>query len=155
VEQPLPAADVDGHAILRRETAVPVALDESVADEAAAQRILEVGAADFLVVKPARVGGPVVVRAIAAHAAEAGVPVVLSTFFETGIGLVAAVRAAAELPRIGEERAHGLATTGLLEHDLLMKPMAVEAGRIALPSAPELDAAALDRFAVERVGQMP
>jgi len=155
VEQPLPAADVDGHAILRRETTVPVALDESVADEASAQRILEVGAADVLVVKPARVGGPGVVRAIAARAADAGVPVVLSTFFETGVGLVAALRAAAGLPQIDEERAHGLATMGLLEHDLLVKPIVVVAGRITMLPVAELDDAALDRFAVERVGQMP
>ena len=49
-------------------------------------------------VKPARVGGPAVVREIAARAAAAGVPVVVSTFFETGIGTAAAVWTAAELP---------------------------------------------------------
>jgi L-Ala-D/L-Glu epimerase len=155
VEQPLAAADVDGHAVLRRETPVPIALDESVTDDAAVRRILDAGAADVLVVKPARVGGPVVVRAIAARAVEAGVPVVLSTFFETGVGTVAAVHAAAALPPIGPERAHGLATAGLLEHDLLVTPMAVMAGRIYLPHGLELDPEALERYAVEKVGQQP
>lgn len=155
VEQPLAAADVDGHAILRRETPVPIALDESVTDEAAARRIVEAGAADVLVVKPARVGGPVAVAAIGARAAAAGISVVLSTFFETGVGTVAAIHAAAALPPTGEERAHGLATTGLLEHDLLATPMAVAAGRIALTPGVELDAEALQRYTVEKVGQQP
>jgi o-succinylbenzoate synthase len=152
VEQPLPADDIAGHAILRRETPVPVALDESVTDEAAARRILDAGAADVLVVKPARVGGPEIVRAIAARAAFAGVPVVLSTFFETGIGTVAAVRSAVALPMVGQEQAHGLATTGLLEHDLLAVPMALVAGRITLPASLQLDFEAIDRYTLERIG---
>lgn len=152
VEQPLAADDLDGHAILRRETLVQVALDESVTDEAAVRRILDAGAADVLVVKPARVGGPEVGRAIAARAAAAGVSVVLSTFFETGVGTAAAVRAAADLPRVGEERAHGLATTGLLEHDLLATPLVVAAGRITLPASLHLDYEALGRYEVERIG---
>lgn len=153
VEQPLPAADLDGHAALRRVGAVPIALDESVEDEASARRILELGAAAVLVIKPARVGGPAAARAIAARAADAGVAVVVSTFFETGVGIAAAVRLAASLPRVGEERAHGLATAGLLENDLLATPMAVAGGRISLPPVLALDDAALNRYAVERIGQ--
>jgi o-succinylbenzoate synthase len=153
VEQPLPAADLDGHAALREVSAVPIALDESVEDEASARRILELGAAAVLVIKPARVGGPAVARAIAALAADAGVPVIVSTFFETGVGIAAAVRLAASLPRVGEERAHGLATAGLLENDLLATPMAVSGGRISLPPVLALDDAALNRCAVERIGQ--
>ena len=153
VEQPLAADDVDGHAILRRETPVHVALDESVTDEAAAWRILDAGAADVLVVKLARIGGPEVGRAIAARAAAAGVPVVLSTFFETGVGTVAALRAAADLPRVDEERAHGLATADLLEHDLLSTPLVVAAGRITLPASLLVDCEALDRYEVGRIGR--
>lgn len=153
VEQPLPAADLDGHAALQRVGAIPIALDESVEDEASARRILELGAAAVLVIKPARVGGPAVARAIAARAADAGVAVVVSTFFETGVGIAAAVRLAASLPRVGEERAHGLATAGLLEHDLLATPMAVAGGRIAPPLVLALDEGALERYAIERIGE--
>jgi L-Ala-D/L-Glu epimerase len=155
VEQPLAAADLEGHSALRRMRGVPIALDESVTDERAAGRVLEAGAADVLVVKPARVGGPGVVRAIEALASEAGVPVVLSTFFETGVGTVAAVRAAAELQPGGDEPAHGLATTGLLEHDLLSTPLAVVAGRISLPTALAVDLEALEHYSTERIGQRP
>ena len=48
----------------------------------------------------------------------------MSTLFETGIGIAAALAAAMDLPeidgsRFAETPAHGLATAGLLEHDLL------------------------------------
>ncbi len=151
VEQPLPARDLDGHAALRRACPVPVALDESVDSEKTAMEILTAGAADVLVVKPARVGGPGVVRAIAEQALLAGVPVVLSTFFETGIGTAAALRAAAALPIVGRKRAHGLATAGVLVHDLLVTPMPMANGRLAVPRRLSVDAEALERFTVETV----
>jgi o-succinylbenzoate synthase len=152
VEQPLASNDFSGHAALRLACSVPIALDESIDSEEAAVAALAAGAADVLVVKPARVGGPAIVRAIAARAAAVGVPVVLSTFFETGIGTDAALRAAAELPLLGRERAHGLATAGLLAHDLLKAPAAVVDGRIAVPAALAVDEGALERFMVERAG---
>jgi L-Ala-D/L-Glu epimerase len=151
VEQPLPATDLAGHAALRRNSPVPIALDESVGSEAEAADILVARAADFLVLKPARVGGPEAVRRIAAEAAAVGVPVVLSTFFETGVGTSAAVRAAADLPSVGPERAHGLATAGLLVHDLLETSAVVSAGRIELPEHIAIDEGALRRYTVERV----
>ncbi len=152
VEQPLAAGDIEGHAALRRALPVPIALDESVESEAAAIAILAARAADVLVVKPARVGGPGAVRAIAARAAAAGVPLVVSTFFETGIGTDAAIRAAAALPEIGPERAHGLATAGILVHDLLERPMAVTAGRVAVSELLRVDDDALRQFTVETIG---
>jgi o-succinylbenzoate synthase len=152
VEQPLAADDLQGHVALRRNHAVPIALDESVGSEEAATAILQAGAADILVIKPARVGGPGAVRAIAARAAAAGVPIVVSTFFETGIGTDAAIRAAATLPLVGRERAHGLATAGILVHDLLEVPVTVVDGRIAVPKRLAVDEDALRRFTVETVG---
>ena len=152
VEQPLPRDDLDGHARLRRQTAVPIALDEAIDSESAARAAIAARAADVLVLKPARVGGPAVVRSIAAMAAAAGMPVVLSTFFETGVGTAAAIRAAATLPSVGRERAHGLATAGLLEHDLLAEPCTVAGGRIALPAIVALDEDALRRYTVETIG---
>lgn len=149
VEQPLPRDDLAGHARLRHHSAVPIALDETIDSEAAAGAAIAARAADVLVVKPARVGGPAVVRAIAALAASAGVPVVLSTFFETGVGTAAAIRAAGALPSVGRERAHGLATAGLLERDLLVESCAVGGGRIARPAELVLDEDALRRYTVE------
>jgi L-Ala-D/L-Glu epimerase len=151
LEQPLAAGDLAGHARLRRASAVPIALDESISSEAAAAAAIAAGAADVLVVKPARVGGPEVVRAIAALGAAAGVPVVLSTFFETGIGTAAAIRAASELPLVLAERSHGLGTAGLLEHDLLAESCAIAAGRITVPDTVLLDERALRRYTIDTI----
>jgi L-alanine-DL-glutamate epimerase-like enolase superfamily enzyme len=155
VEQPLPADDSAGAAELRTRVRVPLAADEAAYSANAVRRLLAEGAADVLVVKPARVGGPVAVAEIAAVAAGSGVPVVLSTLFETGIGISAARACAAGLPG---GLAHGLATAGLLEHDLLALPLAVEDGLMIAPGGPgsgglgiRLDDGALRRFAVEAV----
>jgi L-alanine-DL-glutamate epimerase-like enolase superfamily enzyme len=138
VEQPLPADDGAGAAELRRRVAVPIAADEAAASPAAVRRLLAEGAADVLVVKPARVGGPIAVAEIAEAAAAHDVPVVVSTLFETGIGIAAALMAAGQLRHVPGARfpaplAHGLATAGLLEHDLLDQPLIVEAGRMHAP----------------------
>jgi L-Ala-D/L-Glu epimerase len=151
VEQPLAPDDLAGHARLRRASAVPIALDESIDSEAAAAAAISAGAADVLVLKPARVGGPVVIRAIAALAATAGLPVVLSTFFETGVGTAAAIRAAARLPLVGSERAHGLGTAGFLEHDLLTESCGVTGGRVRLPDTVLLDERALRRYTIDTI----
>jgi L-Ala-D/L-Glu epimerase len=160
VEQPLPAADRGGVSRLRTLVGVPVAADEGVTSPHAARRLVEEAAADVLVVKPARVGGPGAVAEIASLAAAHGVPVVVSSLFETGIGLAAAIACAAMLPDVpgwpAADRAHGLATAGVLEHDLLASPLVLEAGRIRAPFEAGagglgvlVDDAALERYGVD------
>ncbi len=163
VEQPLPAADVQGMAELRRRVGVPIAADEAAESIGAVRALLAADAADVLVVKPVRVGGPVAVAEIAARAADRGVPVVVSTLFETGVGAAAALAAAAALPSVTGalvpgSLAHGLATAGLLEHDLLAAPLHVGAGRMTAPGGPgsgglgiAVDDRAVARFATETV----
>ena len=163
VEQPLTADDGAGAAELRRRVDVPVAADEAAASLVAVRRLLVEGAADVLVVKPARVGGPRAVAEIAEAAAARGVPVVLSTLFETGIGIAAALVAAARLPRVVVARfpaplAHGLATAGLLEHDLLDEPLVVDSGHMHAPGGAgtgrlgiRVDRGAVSRFTAEFV----
>jgi len=161
VEQPLGVDALAEAAILRGRTAVRVAADEAVTSQAAVRAILATGAADVLVVKPARVGGPRMVAAIAAMAAEHGVPVVVSSLFETGVGLAAGIACAAGLPDVpgwpAAERDHGLATADLLEDDLILEPLVVERGRIRAPGGPgsgglgvTLDGDALERYRVTR-----
>lgn len=147
VEQPLPVgAGPAAFAALRGLVGVPLAADESVTDLAAAEAFLAAGAVDVLIVKPARVGGFRAGRAIADRAADAGVGVVVSTLFETGVGIAAALHLAATLPDDG--RAHGLATAELFATDLLIEPLAVRAGRMRVPGGSGLGVA-LDPAAVE------
>jgi L-alanine-DL-glutamate epimerase-like enolase superfamily enzyme len=166
-EQPLPADDGAGAAELRRRVEVPIAADEAAASIVAVRRLLAEGAADVLVVKPARVGGPVAVAEIAAAAAGHDVPVVVSTLFETGIGISAALRASMGLPAVpgspfAGPLAHGLATFGLLEHDLLEEPLVVEDGWMRAPGGAgtgrlgvRVSRPAVARFAAEFVEATP
>ncbi|MFL5676499.1 MAG: mandelate racemase/muconate lactonizing enzyme family protein [Chloroflexota bacterium] len=164
VEQPLAAHDVDGMAELRRRVSVPIAADEAATSVREVRGLLDAEAADVIVVKPVRVGGPGAVAEIATLAGEVGVPIVISTLFETGIGIAAALAIAGRLPDVATERwpdplDHGLATAGLLEHDLLVRSLIVEDGRMRAPGGDgtgnlgvNLDAAALGRFRVDSVG---
>ncbi len=166
VEQPVAAHDVAGLAELRRRVRVPIAADEAAASVQAVRALLAGEAVDVLVVKPARVGGPAAVAEIAERAAERGVPVVISTLFESGVGIAAALAMAAALPEVQASRLaarpdHGLATAGLLDHDLLRDPLIVASGRIRAPRGPGsgglgivLDVRALARFRTEAVGSL-
>jgi L-alanine-DL-glutamate epimerase-like enolase superfamily enzyme len=152
VEQPLAAWDLTGHAELRRRVGVPIALDESVESEGAARAALAEGAADVIVVKPARVGGLEATIRIVEAASASGASVVLGTFFETGVGIAAALRIAALLRdrRPAPAATHGLATAGLLVHDLLALPLRIDKGRMAVPIVVALDDPEVDRYTLER-----
>ena len=97
VEQPLAAWDLAGHAALRERVRVPIALDESIDSEGSARAALAEGAADVVVVKPARVGGKAATMRIVEAASAAGALVVLGTYFETGVGIAAVLRIAAAM----------------------------------------------------------
>jgi len=151
VEDPIPAAaGPGGFARLRRASPVPIAADEPITDPETAAVFLAAGACDVLVVKPARLGGPLVARRVVGLATDRGVPVTVSSLYETGIGLAAALHVAATVPG---DRAHGLATADLLADDLLVEPLAVADGRIALPAGPglgvEVDEAAVARYKLD------
>jgi L-alanine-DL-glutamate epimerase-like enolase superfamily enzyme len=128
VEQPI--APDHGPSVLARlrESGVPIAPDEAVTDLGTALDLLEAGC-DALVIKPARVGGPVRARSIALAASESGVPATISTLYETGVGLATALHVAATLPG---DQAHGLATAHLLAEDPAVGLPQVHEGRIAV-----------------------
>ncbi len=152
VEQPIPPGDpeeTEDLARLRAASPVPIAADESVSSLADARALLVARAADVLVVKPGRVGGPLVALAIAREAQAAGVGVTISTLLETGVGLSAALRVAACLP----DQAHGLATADVLVSDLLRQPLEVRNGRMTIPAAGSgaLDSDAVTSFQFEGI----
>ena len=157
VEQPMPAWDMTGHAALRERVRVPIALDESIDSEGSARAALAEGAADVVVVKPARVGGSAAAMRIVEAASAAGASAVLGTYFETGVGIASVLRIAAAWRATGQaiedagfEPAHGLATAGILVHDLLAVPLPIEKGRMAVPAAIRLDESEVDRYTLER-----
>ncbi len=74
---------------------------------------------------------------IAERAAAHGIPVVISSLFETGFGLAAGIACAASLPDApgwpAASRDHGLATADVLVDDLIVESLIVEGGRIRAP----------------------
>jgi o-succinylbenzoate synthase len=132
IEQPLPADAIDGLARLRKDSPIRIAADESVASPDGALRLLDVGAADVLVLKPASLGGPARALGIAASARRAGCEVIFSHAFESAIGARIALHCAAAW---GDPAAvHGLATSGLFIDDPRQAP-ASRQGALSLGDA--------------------
>jgi O-succinylbenzoate synthase len=141
VEQPV--ADLADLAVVRRRVAVPVAADESVRSLGDARRLAALGAADAVVVKVQPLGG---VRAALQIIEAAGVPAVVSSLYETSVGLAAGVALAAALPEL--PYACGLGTATLLAGDVVADPLVPERGLLPV-RRPEPDPALLARWAVE------
>ncbi|ELZ82292.1 O-succinylbenzoate-CoA synthase [Haloferax larsenii JCM 13917] len=134
VEQPLPAEELAGHAVLRRRHDTPIALDESLASVPPA-RALASNAADVLVCKPMALGGPDRVLDVASHARDAGVDIVVTTTIDAVVARLGSLHVAAALPG---ERAHGLATASLLDSDVAADPAPVSKGIMGVPESPGL-----------------
>ncbi|WP_380678088.1 o-succinylbenzoate synthase [Salinigranum sp. GCM10025319] len=145
LEQPLPADALDEHAALRESVDVRIAVDETLA-AASVGAVLDVEAADVLVLKPMALGGPDRALAAADRAGEAGVESVVTTTIDAVVARTAAVHVAAAL---GDPPACGLGTAELLARDLARDPAPVVDGRVAVPDGPGI---AGDAFGTLDVG---
>jgi o-succinylbenzoate synthase len=135
VEQPLPADAIEALARLRRVSPVRIAADESVSTEAAAARVMDAGAVDVVVLKPAMLGGPARALEMAVRARRSGCEVVFTHAFESAVGARHALHCAAAW---GDESAvHGLATHGLFFEDVA-EPVACRGGVAELSHEPGL-----------------
>jgi O-succinylbenzoate synthase len=93
-----------------------IAADESVATAEGAERVIDSGAVDVVVLKPAMLGGPLRALEVAALARKAGMQVVFSHAFESAVGARHALHCAAAWGDAGA--VHGLATAGLFVQDI-------------------------------------
>jgi len=150
VEQPVPADDLDGLRQVQEAVRTPIAADEAITGLEAAQRVLELGAARVLVVKPMVVGSLQPARTMIELALKAGVSVVITTTIDTGVGVAAALHLAATLPE--GSPACGLATSSLLADDIVTQRPVPCGGVMVLPEGLglgiELDDTALSLCAV-------
>lgn len=119
---------------------LPIAADESVRKADDPLLVAREGAADILVLKAQPLGG--VTRALRI-AAEAGLPVVVSSALDTSVGLAMGAALAAALPDL--EYDCGLGTAALLAADVTDDPLAPVDGAIAVRRV-EPDAGLLDRY---------
>ena len=146
VEQP--CTEVADLAVVRRRQHVPVAADESIRRAADPYLVRDLEAADVAVLKVLPLGG---VRACLRIAEDIGLPVVVSSAFESSVGITAGVALAAALPEL--HHACGLATVSLLTDDVVEQPLlpvdgALPVGRpVVVPAALDRLGAAPDRVA--------
>jgi O-succinylbenzoate synthase len=97
VEQPLPPPDLIALAQLAEKLPVPICLDESLSSPRRVRDALRNGSCAMACLKPARLGGVRATRTAHAACAEAGVPVFVGGFFETGLGRSSNLALAARL----------------------------------------------------------
>ena len=133
VEQP--CATIEELAAVRRQVLVPIAADESIRRAEDPMRVALANAADFAVLKVAPLGG---VRQALRVAEATGLPVVVSSAIDTGVGLAAGLALAGALPEL--RLACGLGTAALLTGDVSSVDLQPVDGRLpVLPQAPPPD----------------
>jgi o-succinylbenzoate synthase len=135
VEQPVPAGEVEAMARLRAEGMVRLAADESLSLPGGLQRVIDLAAADVLVLKPSLLGGPLAALAAARRAREAGCGIVFTHVFESAIGRYHALHCAAAWA--DPEAVHGLAGGSPFRDDVGALP-AAGGGRLVVGQAPGL-----------------
>jgi o-succinylbenzoate synthase len=142
VEQPV--ASMDDLAEVRRRLHPPVAIaaDECVRSVADARRLRLLDAADVVVLKVQPLGG---VAAALAVAEAAGLPALVSSMYETSVGLAAGVALAAALPEL--PYACGLGTASLLAADVVSDPLVPVDGVVPVRRVVP-DASLVARFSV-------
>ena len=144
VEQP--CETVDELAQVRKRVkymGIPIAADESVRKAEDPLAVARAGAADILVIKAQPLGG---ITAALRIAAEAGLPVVVSSALDTSVGISMGLALAAALPTLDYDC--GLATAALLAADVTDTPLIPVDGALPVtrvnPAAALLDAHAAD-----------
>jgi len=140
VEQPVPT--LEGLAAVRRRVPVPIAADECVRDLDDARRLATLSAADVVVLKVQPLGG---LTAAMRVAEGAGVTVIVSSMYETSVGLAAGLALAGALDEL--PYACGLGTAALFAADVVLDPLIPVNGYLAV-RRPEPFAGLLERYKV-------
>jgi O-succinylbenzoate synthase len=142
IEQPLAYDDLVDHAALQRRLRTPICLDESVPTLAAARAALALGSGRIVNIKPGRVGGLSVARAVHDLCREQGMPVWCGGMLETGIGRAHNV-ALASLP--GFTLPGDISASARYFHqDIVDPPFVVNGdGTMTVPTGPGLGVAVL------------
>lgn len=135
IEQPLAHDDLIDHAWLRSQLATPICLDESIVTLDRARKAIDIGACDWINLKPGRVGGLTNALAILRYCADHGVPCWVGGMLESAIGQGPAL-ALATLPNIGYPN-DIFPSDRLYEYDLAQPEMALSGiSEIRAPDTP-------------------
>jgi len=149
VEQPLEMDDLAGHALLRRSTSVPIALDESAYTLNDVGNIVRAEAADVILLDPHEEGSLWQCVKAAAIAESVGIPVTLHCGGELGLSQAAYLHLAASIPNMT------LAIDNELDYlggNVIVDPFVIDGGALPVPTAPglgvEVDPALVERYQV-------
>ncbi|MFB6116691.1 MAG: o-succinylbenzoate synthase [Candidatus Nanosalina sp.] len=136
IEQPLGVGDLHRHAELAGEIETLICLDESIRSREDLVKADELGAVDFLNLKPQRVRGLYPAKRIAEEAEKRGIDLWVGSVVESGIGNSMAL---AMTSRTSEGLKNDVAPSSrYFEQDLLEDPIEAEDGKIRIPDAPGL-----------------
>lgn len=135
-EEPLPrGTPLAEYGRLRRQTTVPIALDDSIRTVRDVELAALLGAADVLVLKAQRVGGPDRLMEVFAAAREAGLRCTVTSSLETSLGLTLGIHCAALAD--APIAAAGIGTARFYAQNVGPPPPIVD-GHMAVPTGPGL-----------------
>jgi len=136
VEQPIPRWDLNGLADVSKSVETPIVADECVGDEHDAMKIVEKRAADYLNIKIARVGGLYRAKKIATVAEAAGIPCILGSMLELGVGTAAGIHFAVSTENL--RYATEIVGPLYIVEDIVKNPLVFKNGLVEVPSTPGL-----------------
>jgi muconate cycloisomerase len=151
VEQPLPPRDLDGMAFVRARASVPVMADESVWTPADTIEVIRREAADAVNVYVSESGGLANAARSFAICEAAGIPCMIGSMPELGIGTAAQIHLGVAVTRLG----FASDACGALYYaeDLLREPLEIAGGFAYPPSRPglgvEVDWKVVKRWQIE------
>jgi muconate cycloisomerase len=148
VEQPLARADLEGMRLLRQRTKAPIMADESCRSLRDAYELARAECADLFNVYVTEAGGLEAAAEIFAFGRAAGIPCILGSQAEMGIGTAACAHLGVAVRALP----HACETFGPLryERDITRPPALIAEGWLSAAEAPGLGVS-LDRQAVEEM----
>jgi L-alanine-DL-glutamate epimerase-like enolase superfamily enzyme len=133
VEEPVPSWDWKGRLKVARAISIPILGDESVFTPEQVAREIDLGAIGIIGIKTPRTGYTLSMKII--HLAEAaGIPCLMGTQAETGIGVLASAQFGASRRNVSIPSE--LSSLLFLKDDLLSEPISFKDGVIRLPKGP-------------------
>jgi muconate/chloromuconate cycloisomerase len=150
IEQPVPGWDFDGMSKIAAALDTPVMADESLFSPKDALRLVQMRAAEIFNIKIMKPGGLYASKKIAHIAESAGIPCLVGSMIEMGIGTAACVHFACST-RIVQYPSE-LIGTAMLTDDILKEPYVASNGFLKVPKKPgfgvELDEEKLEKYKV-------
>jgi L-Ala-D/L-Glu epimerase / N-acetyl-D-glutamate racemase len=136
IEQPLPRHDLDGLRLLRHRTSVPIMADESCQSLQDAYNLARAHAVDVFNVYVVEAGGLEAAAAIFAFGDAVGIPCILGSQAEMGIGTAACAHLAATVRHLP----YACETFGPLRYcrDIVTAPVPIQGGYLTPPEGPGL-----------------